>query len=294
MQEIKGLISVIIPAYNAEKFIKETIDSVKKQTYTSWEIIVVNDGSKDLTAAIVTKELSENIHLINQENQGVSAARNNGISYAKGEYIVFFDADDLMTPEFLSEKVKVLDKNPNLGFVGGLVQSFPDKFIHKAAARNLPDEILFFKPDISTAPSTYLVRKQDLLNHTIRFNIALSSTADKFFILQLAAIAKGRSLETDNGKLLYRIHDQSMSNKLSAALVKDNEKYYYEIVKAGLLPVKRKREFQGFYFFSLALSFGKLGSWASFLKYLLKSFFSSPIIFFKLLFKKRKKFNKNA
>jgi glycosyltransferase involved in cell wall biosynthesis len=287
MPEISGLVSIIIPAYNAEKFIQETIDSVKQQTYSSWEIIVVNDGSTDTTTAIVNKELSERVQLVNQENAGVSAARNKGILFAKGEYLVFFDADDLMTPAFLFERVKALDENPHLGFVGGIIETFPEKHLRKAAAEDPQNEIFFFETNMGTGPSNYMVRKKILLDSNIKYNTALSSTADRFFILQMAAVSKGKLLETENGRMLYRINDQSMSHKVSPALIRDNEKFYYESLKAGLLPVKRKLEFKAIFFFSLAMGFRQVAYWGSFIKYCLKSFLASPFQFIKLVFKKR-------
>ena len=287
MQKINNLVSVIIPAYNAERFIKETIDSVKNQTYASWEIIVVNDGSTDTTVEIINKELSERIRLINQDNAGVSAARNKGILFAKGEYLVFFDSDDLMTPDFLLERVKVLDENPLLGFVGGIIETFPEKHLRKAAAEDPQNEIFFFENNLGTGPSNYMIRKQVVLTNNIKFNTALSSTADRFFILQLAQVTKGKLLETENGRMLYRINDQSMSHKVSPALIRDNEKFYNEILKAGLLPDKRKNEFKGLFFFSLAMGFRQVGYWGSFIKYCVRSFLVSPLQFVKSVFKKR-------
>ncbi len=287
MPKIDILVSIIIPAYNAEKYLKETIDSIKQQTYSSWEIIVVNDGSNDSTVDIVNKDLSEKIKLINQHNAGVSAARNKGILTAKGEYLVFFDADDLMTPGFLFERVKALDENPHLGFVGGIIETFPEKHLRKAAAEDPVNEIFFFKNNLGTGPSNYMIRKEILLVNNIKFNPALSSTADRFFILQIAKVSKGKLLETDNGRMLYRINDQSMSHKVSPALIRDNERFYYESLKAGLLPVNRKLEFRGIFFFSLAMGFRQIGYWGSFMKYCLKSFLASPFQFIKLVFKKR-------
>ena len=92
------LISVIVPAYNAECWIAECCQSVFSQTYSNWELIVVNDGSFDSTAAIVNGIAvdRENVILINQENRGVCSARNTGLNAAKGEYITFLDADDVL------------------------------------------------------------------------------------------------------------------------------------------------------------------------------------------------------
>lgn len=97
------LISVIVPAYNAEKFIGRCIRSIQNQTYGNLEIIIVNDGSADGTKQICQRycDLDSRIRLISQENQGVSAARNRGIDDSKGEYIAFVDADDTMPPKAL-------------------------------------------------------------------------------------------------------------------------------------------------------------------------------------------------
>ena len=113
-------VSVIIPIYNAEKFISGTIESVIAQTYQDWEIIAVDDGSTDKTPEILTKykkKLSSNLQVITQENSGVSIARNKGIPAARGEYIAFLDHDDLWTPEKLEKQVKLLDSNKELGLV---------------------------------------------------------------------------------------------------------------------------------------------------------------------------------
>lgn len=88
------MVSVIVPAYNAEKTIERALDSILNQTLTDIEIIVVNDGSQDRTAEIVTGLNSDRVRLINQENCGQGIARNTGLKYAKGDYIGFVDADD--------------------------------------------------------------------------------------------------------------------------------------------------------------------------------------------------------
>ncbi len=101
------LISVIIPAYNAEKFIGITLDSVSTQTYKNIEILVVDDGSKDRTVDIVQQRAleDERITLLRQKNQGVAAARNLAIQHAKGEYIAPIDADDIWYPLKLAKQV---------------------------------------------------------------------------------------------------------------------------------------------------------------------------------------------
>jgi glycosyltransferase involved in cell wall biosynthesis len=88
-------VSIIIPAYNAMTYLPETVDSVLKQTYNDFEVIVVNDSSTDETEQWVSQIADSRVKLISQENQGAAGARNNGIGHAQGEYIEFLDADDL-------------------------------------------------------------------------------------------------------------------------------------------------------------------------------------------------------
>ena len=95
------MFSIIIPLYNKEKEIKKTLDSVFNQTFKEFEIVVVNDGSKDNGVSIVNSYKDDRIRVIEQENQGVSAARNRGIKEAKNEWIAFLDADDIWASNHL-------------------------------------------------------------------------------------------------------------------------------------------------------------------------------------------------
>ena len=121
-------ISVIIPAYNAEEHIAETLDSVLAQTYSEFEVIVVDDGSRDQTASIVKQyqeACPEKVRMIQKENAGPAKARNVGIKASTGEYIAFVDADDLWLPEKLEKQVSYFEKQPSQV---GLVYSDARKF----------------------------------------------------------------------------------------------------------------------------------------------------------------------
>lgn len=109
----KGLVSIITPCYNGERYIAETIDSVLQQTYPNFEMIVVDDESKDNSAKLVRKyqQKDKRIKLLKQKNEGSAAARNNGIRYANGQYIALLDADDIWLPNFLENQINFMKRN---------------------------------------------------------------------------------------------------------------------------------------------------------------------------------------
>lgn len=106
------MISVVIPLYNKEQSIASTLQSVLKQTYQDFEIVIVNDGSTDHSVEKVAKVTDPRIRLIHQKNAGVSAARNRGIEEAGGEYIAFLDADDEWKSNYLKIQYKLTQKYP--------------------------------------------------------------------------------------------------------------------------------------------------------------------------------------
>jgi glycosyltransferase involved in cell wall biosynthesis len=109
----KPLVSIIIPLYNAEKFIANTIHSALNQTWKNIEIIIVDDSSKDNSLSIAKKFEGACVKVIHQPNKGASAARNRGLAIAKGEYIQFLDADDFLSENKIEEQLKSLKKFPN-------------------------------------------------------------------------------------------------------------------------------------------------------------------------------------
>lgn len=118
-------ISVIVPAYNAEKYIVKCLESLIKQDFDSYEIIVVNDGSSDKTLSLCQTfaEAHKGISIIDKENGGVSSARNEGIMAAKGGYIAFCDVDDLVSESYLSELYSLSQKNGIV--IGGFIKQLP-------------------------------------------------------------------------------------------------------------------------------------------------------------------------
>ncbi len=142
-----GLVSVIIPAYNAAPSIRRCIESVLNQTYSLVELILVNDGSKDETEEIA-KSYGEKLHYIYQENQGETAARNRGFNEAKGEFITFIDHDDYWESRFIESTVCFLRTHPDTVAVSVAVE-------HRSALSDTPlvrPEYLILKEDLKRLP----------------------------------------------------------------------------------------------------------------------------------------------
>ena len=108
------MVSIIIPVYNQEKFLVETLNSVLNQTFSNWECILVNDGSTDNSVAVLQPFLTHDnrFHFINSENRGVSNARNLALQQVKGDYVLFLDGDDLIHPEKIQQVLSNFQKNP--------------------------------------------------------------------------------------------------------------------------------------------------------------------------------------
>lgn len=110
-------VSVVIPAYNAMNYLPKTLESVLQQTFTDFEVLIVNDGSSDQIVEWVDGVTDLRVKLISQRNQGVSTARNIGIGHAQGEYVAFLDADDLWEPTKLEKQVHYLADRSEVGLV---------------------------------------------------------------------------------------------------------------------------------------------------------------------------------
>jgi glycosyltransferase involved in cell wall biosynthesis len=110
-------VSVIIPAYNAMAYLPETVESVLQQTFTDFEILIIDDGSTDSIQEWSAQITDPRVRVISQNNQGISAARNTGVANAQGDYIAFIDSDDLWVSTKLARQVQCLDAAPEVGLV---------------------------------------------------------------------------------------------------------------------------------------------------------------------------------
>lgn len=133
-------VSVIVPAYNAMKYLPETLDTVLQQSLQDFEVIIVDDGSSDAIEAWASQLTDSRVQLLSQVNQGPSAARNNGIASAQGEYIAFLDADDLWDSTKLEKQVEILDRQPAVGLVYTWVSSVDEHGVSRGRVIKNYDE----------------------------------------------------------------------------------------------------------------------------------------------------------
>jgi len=172
-------VSVIIPAYNREKFIERSIESVLSQTYQDFEIIVVDDGSTDNTKKVLER-YDGKIKYFYQENGGSSAARNRGIQESTGEYIAFLDSDDIWMPDKLAIQVEILDKNTNIGIVHSKMMMFNEKGDEigvkpeKPTGRNFM-ELIEIAGDL---PTSSVITRRECFNKAGMFDTNLMTIQD--------------------------------------------------------------------------------------------------------------------
>ncbi len=213
-------ISVIIPVYNSGQYVLETIHSILNQTYPVYEIIVVNDGSTDTTRQVVEsiKNDFSQIILLNQENSGPAAARNNGIKNATGEYIAFCDADDLWVRNKIEKQMQVFEsKDVQLVYSGIEFFGFKEgEFLPHG--KNSPRQI--FKNN--TIPNSSVI-----IHRSVVDRVGLLHESKKFFAVEdyqywLRIVTEYDFDYAPEPLVRYRVHDGQIS--------KGNKKSYQRLI----------------------------------------------------------------
>jgi len=224
------LVSIIIPMYNAESFISETIDSVIQQAYTDWELIIVDDGSTNYCNRYPT------IHYYHQQNLGVSYARNNGIESSKGEFIALLDADDLWHKENLQKKVNYLIDNPDVDWVYSDMSAIDENGVkidnpEQGKGQDVLRNILLWNGEVVPGACSNLVFRKKCIQEDCSFDTQFSTAADQDFTIQLAS--KFTSHYIKERLWSYRIINNSMSRNI-AIMEKDHIGVYKKAQINGL------------------------------------------------------------
>ena len=212
------LISIVMPAYNAERYIRDAIQSVLAQTYPHFELIVVDDCAKDQTAAIV-QELaatdSRIVFLRNQQNVGASASRNRAIAAAKGNWIAFLDSDDMWRADKLEQQVRFLQYHPEAHLLytsSAFIDEQGNRFSHVMQARPLTTRSMLLKGNLISC-SSVLVRKEDMMRNPMQGDHLHEDYVTWLRILERESYAYG----INEPLLIYRLSSNSKSSSRIAS-----------------------------------------------------------------------------
>ena len=241
------LVSIVTPMYNGEKYVAQTIESVLAQSYPHWEMLVINDGSKDKGPEIVEAYAAKDsrIRLISQANGGSAAARNNGIRQAQGRYLCLLDSDDIWEPYFLETQLNLL-KEKNCLLVYGSHKRINEAGEECLKPFHAPQKETYRKLLYTNSISCLTAMYDSSVYGKFYLNESLRSVRDDYAfwlsILKKVGVAYG------NSRLLgsYRVMANSTTGN-KKKLIRPHFRFLYKVEKLGLIPSL-------FYTFTWALS----------------------------------------
>jgi len=213
------LVSIIVPVYNREELIEKTLNSIKQQSYLYWECILVDDGSSDKTLSILKRFIEKDYRfkLVQRPNshiKGANSCRNFGFKVSKGEYVNWFDSDDIMHEDFISEKLRIFKKDITVDLVlSKTVRVSKDSRVYEDRTRftnNLLEDYIRRKVSWYLPDGMF---KRTFLNERIYFDENLKGGQDNDFYIKVL-IEKPKVYVVDFYATFYLIHENSISNTL--------------------------------------------------------------------------------
>ena len=238
---LNQLISIIMPIYNSEKYLNRSIESIMNQTYNNIEIILVNDGSKDNSLEICTnyQEKDNRIKLINQENKGVSFARNRGIDEATGDYIMFTDSDDYIEKNMIEDMVAKITKDDIDLVISGIKMNYirngqvvgEEKYQLKDKMYSIEEMLNDILIDIDLicicGPCCKLYKRKILKKNNIKFTNEFTMGEDTWYNLDYLDVCTGKVVTLSNIYYNYmRENPDSLFTKYYDDYIKITEKVY--------------------------------------------------------------------
>ena len=214
------VISVIMPAYNARETITASVRSLQAQTLKNWELIIVDDGSADDTAAVALAlaEKDARICVVQRSNSGPSVARNRGVDLARADLIAFLDADDFWAPERLLGMLSVFDKDPSVGVAFSRTRFVDDKSLKPGTltAHIASLSIVDLMAENAVCSTSNIVCSKSLFTRTGGFTPGLDYAEDQDWLLRVALEGRSRIVGVDAEWFFYRSSPHSQSADLSA------------------------------------------------------------------------------
>ncbi|MGL5648730.1 MAG: glycosyltransferase family 2 protein [Clostridium sp.] len=227
-------ISVIIPVYNAEKYLKKCIESILKQTYKDIEIILINDGSFDKSreVCICYQNKNKNIKYFEHENKGCSYTRNRGIINSSGEYICFIDSDDVLEENFLEVlflKMNELKADLIITKIKQLNNEKIQKIINYSKKEiKLNDDIKKINSILFNSPCNKLFKKELITKFKIFFPVETSIAEDLAFVFKYATVSK-KIVFTDEVAYLYRYNPNSITSNIKIEKIQEGFNTFSDI-----------------------------------------------------------------
>lgn len=235
------LVSVIMPVYNSDSVIQQAIESVLSQSHSNWELLIINDGSNDRSSDVIRLFSDQRIRYFEQENKGVSAARNVGLHNMKGDYFCFLDADDVLPRHALQGRLDVFEKNQMVFFADGKVDYYDCTMTIKKetwipAFHGNPLQDLLSLSGKCFLGNTWMVKRLPATIYTFRED--LTHGEDLLFYLSISKNG-GEYHFTTETVLHYRTgHKSAMSNL--QGLENGYHQIYEEIKRMDDIPVEWK------------------------------------------------------
>ncbi len=202
-------LSVVLPCYNAAEFLQESISSVLAQTFTDFELLIIDDGSTDGSSEIISKQNDSRIKVLrNEKNLGLIKTLNTGIAAAKGNYIARMDADDVSRPERFEKQISFLEKNPTVGVCGTWMYMIHNKKVYKhryLTSAIIKSALVFNNPVVH--PSVMM--RRDLFNNREAYDPAFLHGED--YALWISLLGKTDFVVLDEPLIEYRAHAHQVS-----------------------------------------------------------------------------------
>lgn len=266
-------VSVIIPTYNSSQFLREAVQSVLQQTFADFEIIVIDDGSTDNTAEMM-QQFEGKVIYIYQKNQGVSAARNNGIKASKGKYVAFLDSDDVWLPTKLEKQIKAIHQNPTKKVCYteyfSVSQEMRPKDLRRIRSENYVLQDLLLLGNVVGPPSA-VIAERDIFDQIGDFDESLSLSADWDMWIRMACATEFVFL--NEPLIKYRLHNSNMSKNVKL-LEEDTIRLLEKSFCTGKLPneilIKRNAAF-GYHYIVFAKSYLRFHHFLDFLRCVVRS-----------------------
>ncbi len=225
------LVTVLMPVYNGEKYLREAIESILKQTFTDFEFLIINDGSTDSSKEIILNYDDKRIRYVeNEKNIKLIDTLNKGISLARGMYIARMDCDDISLPKRLEKQVKFMEQNPEIGICGTWVKTFGENI--KSTVWKYPIDYNAIKSNLLfnslLAHPSVMFRLSVINDNKLRYNSEFKHAED--YALWVEAISYTKIVNIPKCLLDYRIHNEQVTKKYANIKVESANK-----VRASML-----------------------------------------------------------